>query len=1121
MNFFDLTSLNYQVAESTYNQFESLVQDLMKLLIQGMAIHVGFSTGKDSSVVMNAGIEAMRRCLVNGDIEQDRPLVVITVDTLLEPNNIQMYVPYAHNQVKALCEEHGINLHLKLVAPPLHQQLMVLYAGAQKLFATSASGRNADCSAQWKLETSKRALKETMESLPQRYRNGKWVNLSGVREGESTRRKSNMIKRGEAGLTADMLLEQVRRDGEGFGYYRFAPIANWTTRDVINCLNHAGISPMKKMPSGMHIPCYGNNFGLLLAIYGEGSNDVCQVGENGSCGGVARFGCQCCGMVSVDRSGQEMLQYPRWARFGDDVLRFRDYLVRASVNVEYRAFHPRATCSVTSNVYLQPNVLKASVLENMLYQAAQITVKHRKIHAEFVNQLNEGDILSDAGVVDIQNDPALRDDVKRDYIEAYINRMSDRPMLELFTEKHAVMLSALWSLHGVKSAPYRPMKILDNVKKGHRKPLPLLNSELNASRLGRGLAKWDDSTSLNKEIPDALVFQLFAPAKRFDPTITNLDKLSHWMPLDFTKFNMHLMAPLLRDLDNALIHRDRLRPSNVLTLKLKYSTNGVSHKLCVYKTSPSGKLNVKVGSRAYNELLKMAQEKMQAELSKISNRLNTSNDAILARIVKDNGAFDITFHAELPYAKEFVSAFGGVNKEARSRKTPGIRFTKRKRTKQGSRFITGRTSLQDYNPSTKPELLGQHQTTVGYWLPDATEKRAQQFSLYDFDMDADFVHNMSVSMDFVDSKFEAFMEKHWDIAIGRHDAHVRSGYTSRTGSRKFVGTGAFHSLMKSSGLNMAPRFQEYVNRSLVRTEIFHASHIFNLSDRRYDDVIKASHVVSMAEHRNQKANQLLAVRRARNILRSELKSILNNQYPDFLAKTIGHRVIEFLSNYEDQAFAMSIHASHQGLTNKPSLTLRGAVNQMWMEEFGPVAIDFGALLKLLTSSNELSALRSDYVSMQAVFEVYRNKMFLVRRSLQERSDVVLDCLVFIENNIKPENLIDDGMGNMEMDNPDRLSPIVNAYLSAGATRNRFLTEMAVSNTLAVSMGLRSGEQGAAASCFLAANTELQSATHDVLSALEDIDYDTAIRKVVTLECRASTIPVLSQDRKDRLAALRA
>ncbi|USD35619.1 MULTISPECIES: phosphoadenosine phosphosulfate reductase domain-containing protein [Vibrio] len=1122
MNFFDLTSLNYQIAESSYNKFESLVAELMKLLKEGIIFHCGYSTGKDSSVVVNAAIEAMRRCLDNEDIEADRPLVVVTVDTLLEPSNIQMYVPFAHQQVRDLCEAHGINLHLKLVSPPMHQHLMVLYAGSQKLFTSSASGRKADCSSLWKVEVGKRALEETRQYLPEEYRNGKWANLSGVRIDESTRRKSNMSKRGEADLTADSLIEQIRSEGEGYGYHRFAPIANWTTRDVIDCLNHAGDTPMKKMPSGLHIPCYGKNFGLLLAIYGEGSNDVCQVGESGSCGGVARYGCQTCGMVSEDHSGKEMLQYPRWARFGDDVLRLRDYLFRTSLNVNNRAFHPRATCSVTSNVYLQPNVLKATILENILYQAAQITEKHRQIHADFVSNLNNGNVSTDVGVMDIQSDPTLREDVKLDYVDAYVSRMSEKPMLELFTEQHAVMLSALWSLHGVKAAPYRPMKILDNVQNGHRKPLPPLNAELNALRAKQGLLEWDDTKVLNKEVPDALVFQLFAPAKKFDSNISQIDELAHWMPLNFTKSTSHHMAPLLRDLGHDLIHRDRLRPVNTLVVKVKLATDGTNHKLTVNKATSSGKLNLVEGSAAYQELLTLAQKKAQTELAKISTQYNITSDAVLADVVKLDGMFEIEFHAELPFAKEFTTAFSGVSAHARSRKETGMRFTKRKRNKQKDGvFTAGRTSLQDYNPSVVPLLVEQHQTQVGYWLPDNKETRAQHFSLYDYNMDADFVQGLAVSMDFESKKFNVFMKKHWSTAIARHDAYVREGFTNRLGARKYTGTGVFHSLMKNSGLSMAPRFQEYVNQSLVRTEIFHASHLYNLSDRNYHDVLNASHVISMTEHRSQKANQLLAVRKVRNIKRAELQFKLNTQLPGSHASIICRRVIEFLSHYEEQAFAMAIHASHQGLANKPSPSLRGCVNQMWVSEFSPVASNFKELLKLVTTASELAVLKADLTAMTSVFNTYKSKLTLVESSLQARCATIVDCLVGTQQNTDVSDFVDDGMGNMEFLDESLVTPIVEAYLAVGATRNRFLTEMGLSNVLAASKGVGARDKHIAATCYDSAIANLHSTARSLASTLQEVNYDQALRNVVTLECRTSTIMTLSQEKQDRLAALRA
>lgn len=1119
MNYFDVTSLNYQVAEETFEQFETLVTELMKLLRAGIVFRVGLSTGKDSSTVMNGAIEAMRRCLENGDIEPERPVVAITVDTLLEPNNIQMYVPFAHQQIKAYCERHDINLHLELVSPPLHQQLMVLYAGAQKLFATSASGRSADCSSIFKIEVGKRAVAKIIKSMPERYRTAKWANLSGVREDESARRKNNMSKRGESGLSADMLIEQVKKDGEGFGEYRFAPIADWTTRDVINCLNHAGSMPMKKMPVGKFIPCYGNNFGLLLAIYGEGSNDVCQVGETSSCGGVARFGCQTCTLVSEDVSGREMLEYPRWGRFGDDVLRLRDYIVRCSINVSNRAFHPRATCGVTSNVYLQPNVLKATVLEYILYQAAQITVKHRRIHHEFVQQGAEHGYDNDVGVMDIQQDLTLREDVKKEYIEAYTQRLSEKPMLELFTEKHAVMLSALWSLHGVKSAPYRPMAILDNVIKGHRKPLPPLNSELNAQRAALGLPKWDDASVLDKELPDALVYQLFSPCKPFDPSIDTVEELSHWMPMSFTGQSSQRTSKMLRDLEGGLIHRDRLLPSNAMTLKVKYSMDGMTDKLAVHKASSSVKLNLKEGGEAYVELLQMAKEKLQSELSKVSLKHNTTNDVILDTLIKEHGSFEIEFHAELPYSKEFTSAFYGVTEEARTRKATGVRFTKRKRIKQkGGSFKASRTSLQDYNPSADPLLAAQYQSSVSYWLPDSRECRTLKLSLHDYDMDEDFVHHLSVSMDFLDSKFESFMNKHWAIAIARHDDYVRSGFKTRLGARKYAGTGAFHSLMKHSGLNMAPRFQDYVNRSLVRTEMFHASHLFNLSDRDYQQVLNAGHVISMTEHRRQKANQLLAIRRARNIKRKELQSVLRSDRQSFTAKTVSHRLVEFLSHYEEQAFANAIFASHRGLANKQRPSLKASVNQMWMDEFGVLVVNFEKLLKLLTSANEMASLKADFQGMQSVFKVYQNKVSMVIESLQRRTHHVIDCLVDVQ---QTSDLIDDGMGNVEFRNPEEVAPVVDAYLAVGATRNRFLTETGLCNVLGTAKGVIGTEKNRAASHYASAIANLHTSIQSTVSDLQSVDYDMAIRKAVTLECRASAIKGLSQAKKDRLAALRA
>ena len=78
------------------------------------------------------------------------------------------------------------------------------------------------------------------------------------------------------------------------------------------------------MLNGTHppIPSFLNNFALLLEIYGNGSNDVCEVAigqTKQGAGGVVELvmGVRNCTMVAnTDHSSTALTAYPRWLELG-------------------------------------------------------------------------------------------------------------------------------------------------------------------------------------------------------------------------------------------------------------------------------------------------------------------------------------------------------------------------------------------------------------------------------------------------------------------------------------------------------------------------------------------------------------------------------------------------------------------------------------------------------------------------------------------------------------------------------------------------------------------------------------------------------------------------------------
>lgn len=1122
MNYLDISSLKYELAEQTHHRSELLIAELMALLEAGVVLKFGFSGGKDSMTVLNSGVEAMRRCIVLGKIEPERPLIAITVDTLLEPYNISMFVPYAHKKIRQYCNNLGINLYLEICTPPVYQQLMVLFAGAQKIFPTSQSGRTADCSIVWKLDSARRCLETIKGKLEPKYQNAKWVNISGSRTDESARRKNNMAKMGTDRLKSQNVLDRFALESPGYSITNFAPIADWSTREVLEYLNHAGKTG-RGTCSEHYIPAVMDSFGLLLAIYGEGSNDVCSISDasEGSCNGTARYGCQTCGMVSEDHSGLEVMQYARWKRFGDDVLRFRDYLVRVSTDVRFRAHHPRAVCGVTSNVYLQPNVLKAQILENLVYFAAQITQKHQRIHEEFCLLMAEGKRNSDVGVIDILNDPALVGDVKSQYLEAYVDRMSSKPMLSLFTEDHAVLLSALWSMHGVKSAPYRPMKILDNVRNGFIKPMPRLNSELNALRGSVGLSDWNAAESISTEIPDAMVYQLFEPAKKFESNTHTMKDCLGQLPLNLKEYSAARTPVMTCNSLGQWVNRNSMSAHHSLRLKVTYTFDG-QETLRVKQAKQNVRFHIQEGTEAYAQLLELARHKRDEIIEQLIQRQDLSHAEALAIILANNGELSFEFLTEIPFCREFQSQYPALRTTPTKRKSTGVRFTSRQRKKVGpGKWEAKRTSLRDYIPSTIPSLVEQYEQEIRYWVPDQDQQRTQLFNLYDYDLNHESVIQMEGSISIDVEMFKRYLNTGWKKAILVHDQYVRTGFITRAGARRYDGTSVFHELMNHSGLIMSPNFEVHVQQSLARTELFHSSQLYNIADFSRDKISLLPNVIEMNAHRAQKADQLLWVRRARNILRSEMslkrKVALNTR----VAELIANRLSEFFTIFEQQLMGEAIYGSYEALSGKTKIA--GQIQALWVQEYLPIAANFQRLLKLLTSKDELQVIERDRLSLKSLTEQY---VHLTQESVEHvKGQLELICtgLELAMSTVKAEDFIDDGMGNFELIDEAAITPYATALYECKVGRNQYLLSQGLAKRLAYLTGLVGTEQQkqAVQGALYAAMKHLRQAIAKWEQEVISLQPERIYRDSLQFECILSSVTPLSDQKKAELAALRA
>lgn len=1063
---FDVNSIKAKAAHDAYVLYDEMVNEYLELLKLGCCFQIGFSGGKDSTVVLQGAVEAMRIAIESGIIDSDQPLVAITVDTLLEPEAIQSYLPFTHENIQKYCDEHNISLHLKIVSPPIYQHLMILYAGAQKLPATAASGRNSDCSVIWKIDTSVAALKSIKESLPRKYQQSPWISISGSRSDESTRRSGNMEKQGVKGVKAQEVIDRVNSTEKSAGKtFKFAPISDWSTPDVMSYLSHVGTQPLAQTLVNERIPAFSPNFGLLLAIYGEGSNDVCSVvsldekTEQSGCGGkTARFGCVTCAMTSEDHSSIELKKHARWARFGDSTQRFRDFIVRISSDVKYRAFHARAyDPSTNNNVFLQPNVLKASVLEKMVWYASQITEDSKAIHLEAVKRFEAGDMDADVGVMDIMQDNTLSASVKEQYKEMYIKRLIKAPMFALFTEQHAVLLSLLWSLHGVAALPFRPAAILDNVQKGKRIPFPLTNAELNAKFSAQGLPAWNDKSRLNNTIPDALVAQIFTPAKKsFQELLDehgdklNESHLINLLPFPIKDASEHVTAA--NNIGDFSYVRNHVSPTFIREFELTYTLNPVTNEESVKaKESKSGKvIKLEDNLLLKNELLALGKNDFDEYIGNLANSTGMLDHEAMD-ILRENGE-EVSVSKVHGFAnqKMFLSNVVFTDDTFKTRQEAGKKFSARKRTynKSTKKFEAGRSSLRVYNSQLEPALAKQLSTTVQYWVPDFSTTIAPTIDLHEAQDLTPQERKQSFVID--DSTFEEWLlTGGWDNIVSQHNNKLRGQLSSKQNVRAFFGTSPVYYITNNTGITASESFGKYMEKTLRRTEMFQMVNIFSIANLPYEKIAAYSNVVTMQEHRAQKVQHLLAVRHIKNIRRKETKLNLDDHISTNAITTkslanITSRLKTFIAQYNEVAQTYLATTFLNRLCNVNSTRMKQM--EIWFNDFNQCILSADKALNVLATQQERKLINDDFDSKTHFISIYLKEI----KQLKENIAQCLDAPKALTKELltlKKEDLFKGG-ADYETDKAVELSGWLGKY---NKNCNRFIMAHGISKALSYTL----------------------------------------------------------------------
>jgi 3'-phosphoadenosine 5'-phosphosulfate sulfotransferase (PAPS reductase)/FAD synthetase len=1003
MDLFNLDSYKAEESMNAFDKSEELINEYLTLLKEGYCLQIGFSGGKDSTCILNGAIEAMARGIKAGVIEKERPLVVITVDTLLEPAPIQCYLPFAHKQVSIKAAESDINLFIKTISPPIQDQLMTLFAGAQKLLATASSGRSADCSKIWKIDLGVKELRLIKSSLPVRYQRSSWISVSGSRSSESPRRKNNMLNQNVLSVQAQKLIENIKVAEQSVkgNVFRFAPIGHWSSADVISYLTHAGNAPMVRPVPGCVISSYGQNFGLLLAIYGESSgSDVCDVAiiddanksETSGCGNgrVARFGCVTCTLVAEDKTAKESFEYPRWSRFGDSTLRLRDYLSRVSDDITLRSFHARAyDNSANNNVFLQPNSLRSRVLEKMVWYASQISLDYQKIHIEFKNLHERNELGLDVGIQDIMNDITLTESVKNQYIDCYTSRMLEGPLYTLFSKEHAVLLSFLWALHGVASQPYQPVSIYDSVfNKGKSIPFPPTNAELNAKRQLQGLPTISEELK-RQRLPDAVVARLFTPVSSTYSELKSklggslkASDLREFMPFQIDDYWQ--IKNIQFDALGGVVNYPVTRSLFTRKFNLSYNITGTGQEEVKAKCLATKKqIKLVQGSTLYNELLDLGRQDYALELEHASNEEGVSIEEMEAFRKEQNSSFGIQSTHEFSNQAIYTSSVTYFDKSAKKTKKQPLKcWSARKRVfdKAAGKYVAGRSSLKTYTASIKTSLSNQLEQTVSYWVPDDSVEKVCLIGTHQSERDFEIKNGINFDSDV----FEYWKDYGWDQLLKLHEQSLRKCIRNKLPLRKFMGTAPVYHLTNNTGLSISEKLVHFLHKTLKRTELFDKAGLYDLANLSEKRLLSIPTLISMSEHRSQKAQHLLAVRHVRHLQNSHIKTDFINVACAELQnkqvyKNISQRLHDFTLQFESIANAY-LASDFLGLFATNSNERRKKY-EIWLSEFAPVLSTVDAMLTVLATKAEMKLVDMDFELKQLLVMDLEQKTSELKQSL--------------------------------------------------------------------------------------------------------------------------------------------
>lgn len=330
-------------AQDRYQVIVDVIAQHLKPASPWTAVAVGWSAGKDSSLLLALTLEAARQ--LKASRVEPKPIAVLNSDTRIESPLIRKLVRVESARIEAFATAHGLDVTLVTGRPHVAQSWAVSIIAGNAL--PPRPGKSA-CTEDWKIAPLRRALNGYLRA---RALSGEVLKLTGTRFAESNERGRKMTLRGESAT------EPCQNKA---GEWILSPLADLETDDVWELLG--------ALRAGQVHASYGD-FEDLLDTYRAAGGDSCPLVADHRMGGAdlgsceARTGCWGCTKIGVDQSLKNSLtEHPELL----PLYRIREW-VAAVMNDHGRRNWIGRTIDAHGYLTIQPDSLSPETCQELLW----------------------------------------------------------------------------------------------------------------------------------------------------------------------------------------------------------------------------------------------------------------------------------------------------------------------------------------------------------------------------------------------------------------------------------------------------------------------------------------------------------------------------------------------------------------------------------------------------------------------------------------------------------------------------------------------------------------------------------------------------------------------------------